>query len=208
VRKVAGIVFGLGIAFGGTFLYYWQQNQDSSLTDYIGWLESLFRGVGLKVTSAITGVTNSDDYMTQATALVAGLESFSAKVYHDSDKLAIGYGHDLVPGDGFNADSVIDEPTAFSLLESDLQKFDACIAQYVTVDLTVGQRVGLLSFIYNIGCAGFAGSTCLKKLNAGDYQGAANEMGRWIYTTVNGQKVISTTLQDTRRPAEQAAFLA
>ncbi len=205
MKKLAGIVFGLGVAFAGTFLYYYQQNQDTSLPDYISWLESLFRGAGLKLMDTFNGATGNDDYMAKATALVAGLEKFSATTYQDANKLAIGYGHDLVPGDGFSADSVIDEPTAFNLLQQDLLSFDACISQNVSVDLTTTQRAALLSFVYNIGCSAFASSQLLQKLNAGDYDGAAEEMGRWIYTTVNGQKVISSALQ-SRRAQEQEVF--
>jgi lysozyme len=205
VKKLAGIVFGLGVAFAGTFLYYYQQNQDTSLPDYISWLESLFRGAGLKLMDTFNGATGNDDYMTKATALVAGLEKFSATTYQDAGKLAIGYGHDIVPGDGFSSDSVIDEPTAFNLLQQDLLNFDACISQNVSVDLTTTQRAALLSFVYNVGCGAFAASTLLQKLNAGDYNGAAEEMGRWIYTTVNGEKVISSALQ-ARRAQEQEEF--
>lgn len=37
------------------------------------------------------------------------------------------------------------------------------------------------SFAYNVGVGSFAKSTLLKKLNAGDYEGACGELKRWVY---------------------------
>jgi lysozyme len=47
------------------------------------------------------------------------------------------------------------------------------------VELTVDQKVALLDFIYNVGSGNFRSSTLLKKLNAGDYAGAAAEFDKW-----------------------------
>lgn len=55
---------------------------------------------------------------------------------------------------------------------------DAVRAQ-VRVPLNQNQFDALVSFAYNIGTGGFEGSTTLRRLNAGDYAGAADAMRMW-----------------------------
>jgi lysozyme len=88
----------------------------------------------------------------------------------------IGYGHtgsDVWPG------LVITKEWAEWLLDEDLKKFEAYVSGYVKVDLTQDQFDALVSFTYNVGAEAFKNSTMLKKLNAGDYEGAAKEFPRW-----------------------------
>lgn len=68
--------------------------------------------------------------------------------------------------------------------------------------LTENQFSALVSFVYNIGAAAFAKSTLLKKLKAGDYLGAADELLRW--TRGGGEFLLGLLL---RRQAERALFL-
>jgi lysozyme len=49
------------------------------------------------------------------------------------------------------------------------------------VPLSQGQRDALASFVFNLGAARLAESTLLKRLNAGDALGAAQEFVRWIH---------------------------
>ena len=88
----------------------------------------------------------------------------------------IGYGHtgpDVWPG------LVITEKWAEQLLEEDLKRFEAYVSGYVRVDLTQDQFDALVSFTYNVGAEAFKNSTLLRKLNAGDYEGASKEFTRW-----------------------------
>ena len=62
-----------------------------------------------------------------------------------------------------------------------------------------------MSFIFNIGQGNYAGSTLRKKLDAGDYAGAAAEMDKWVYDTVNGKKQKVNGLIK-RRADERALF--
>ncbi|MCA7083376.1 lysozyme [Cupriavidus sp. DB3] len=68
-----------------------------------------------------------------------------------------------------------------TLLARDLLAANADVDACVRVPLTEGQRTALVSFTYNVGRGNFCGSTLVRKLNAGDYVGACNELPRWVY---------------------------
>lgn len=68
-----------------------------------------------------------------------------------------------------------------NLLAQDLLIANADVNSCVRVPLTEGQRVALVSFTYNVGRGNLCGSTLVRKLNAGDYVGACNELPRWVY---------------------------
>ncbi|MDU2883127.1 MAG: lysozyme, partial [Enterobacter sp.] len=61
----------------------------------------------------------------------------------------------------------------------------------------------LVDFAYNLGVKALEGSTLLKKLNAGDYAGAAAEFPKWNKA---GGKVLPGLVK--RREAERTLFLA
>jgi GH24 family phage-related lysozyme (muramidase) len=71
----------------------------------------------------------------------------------------------------------------------------------VRVEVTQNQYDALVSFVYNIGAYHFLFSTCLKDLNAGDLEGAAN--GILLWNKVAG-KVSAGLVR--RRAAEKALF--
>lgn len=49
----------------------------------------------------------------------------------------------------------------------------------IKVPLTQGEYDAYLSFTYNVGVGAFCRSTLNQKLNAGDYEGACNELLKW-----------------------------
>lgn len=69
---------------------------------------------------------------------------------------------------------------------SDVSKFEGALRTCVSVPLTQGEYDSLVQFSYNVGAGAFCGSTLVRKLNAGDYRGACDEMLRWVY--VAGRK--------------------
>lgn len=103
----------------------------------------------------------------------------------------------------------IDEPRASQFLAADLADVGRQVAGKVKVPLTDNQFGACASFVYNIGIGAFAASTLLKKLNAGDYPGAADQFLVWNKTTDprTGQKVELPGLT-RRRQAERALFLS
>lgn len=58
-------------------------------------------------------------------------------------------------------------------------------------------------FAYNLGINALKGSTLLKKINAGDYIGAANEFHKW--NKAGGKELAGLT---RRRGAEKSLFLS
>lgn len=75
----------------------------------------------------------------------------------------------------------IDEGTAHAWLGYELKEVMKGIAALVHVPLTANQQAALEDFVYNLGLGNFGGSTLLRKLNAGDYTGAANELDKWTH---------------------------
>jgi lysozyme len=62
---------------------------------------------------------------------------------------------------------------------SDVQKFEGAVKQCVKVPLHQYEYDAYISLSYNIGTGNFCGSTLVKKLNQGDYEGACKEILRW-----------------------------
>lgn len=87
-------------------------------------------------------------------------------------------------------------------LKLDLAGYEASVKKAVKVPLNENQYGALVSFTYNLGAANLGKSTLLKKLNAGDYAGGANEFGKWNKA---GGKVMAGLTR--RREAEKALFL-
>lgn len=91
------------------------------------------------------------------------------------DVWTIGYGHTKTARQGM----VITEAQAEQLLRGDLEWVEAAIDKLVKVPLTQGQRDAVGSLIFNIGGSAFSKSTVLRKLNTGDYKGAADAFLMW-----------------------------
>lgn len=87
-------------------------------------------------------------------------------------------------------------------LRRELAKFEAGVQRLVTVDLTQNQFDALVSLTYNIGLGAFAKSTVLKRLNRGDYEGAAQAFHAW---RKGGGRVLGGLI--SRRQREAALFL-
>ena len=91
---------------------------------------------------------------------------------------------------------------AEACLRKELAGHEAAVVRLVTVDLNQHQFDALVSFSYNVGWGALGRSTLLKRLNAGDYDGAAREFARWNKA---GGKVWRGLVR--RRAAEAALFL-
>ena len=75
------------------------------------------------------------------------------------------------------------------------------VNHYVASHITQGEFDALVDLVFNIGSGNFASSTMLRKLNAGDLNGAAAEFERWDRS---GGVPVAGLLR--RRLAERAEF--
>ena len=91
---------------------------------------------------------------------------------------------------------------AHEYLAHDMIEFEKTVNDSVKVDLTQNQFDALVSLTYNIGSTAFKNSTLLKKLNAKDYTGAADQFLVW---NKGGGKVLKGLVR--RREAERALFI-
>ncbi|MDD2725196.1 MAG: lysozyme [Methylovulum sp.] len=138
--------------------------------------------------------------------LIKGFERFVNNWYLcPAGKNTIGFGHVKQAADNFRAPISLDFANA--LLRQDAGRFEGVVRRLVKVGLSQNQFDALVSLVYNIGEANFASSTLLKKLNAGDLPGAANEILRWTYATVPGKGKIILNGLVARRKAENRLFL-
>lgn len=138
-------------------------------------------------------------------ALIKEFEGCKLTAYQDSVGVwTIGYGWTQpVDGKPIRAGMTIKQETAERLLKTGLVSYESDVSRLVKVGLTQGQFDALVSFTYNLGSRSLSTSTLLRKLNAGDYAGAADEFLRWNKA---GGKVLNGLTR--RREAERALFLS
>lgn len=141
---------------------------------------------------------------TEGVAFIASKEGFVGHWYQDvADVWTIGFGHASKPGEYPTKWAAgITKASAFDLLAADCTIAEDAVNAHVKVALTQNQFDALVSFTFNLGGGAFAGSTLLKLLNQGDYQGAADEFPKWCHAA----GVTNPTLQQ-RRSQERAVFL-
>ena len=92
-----------------------------------------------------------------------------------NDVWTIGWGHTK----NAKPNMTITVAQAEQFLREDLARVEDTIDKLVKVPLTQNQRDALGSLIFNIGGGAFAGSTVLRRLNLGDYKGAADAFLMW-----------------------------
>lgn len=138
-------------------------------------------------------------------ALIKQFEGCKLTAYQDSVGVwTIGYGWTQpVDGKPIRAGMTIKQETAERLLKTGLVSYENDVSRLVKVNLTQGQFDALVSFTYNLGARPLSTSTLLRKLNSGDYAGAADEFLRWNKA---GGKVLNGLTR--RREAERALFLS
>ena len=112
------------------------------------------------------------------------------------DVPTIGFGST----DGVKMGDTITPQAAVSRALSDVSKFEGAIKRCVKVPLTQGEYDAYLSLSYNIGSGAFCGSTLVRKLNAGDYAGACEQVLVW--DKAGGRRVQGLTARRNREYAQ------
>lgn len=137
--------------------------------------------------------------------LLEQFEGLRLEAYLDSAGIyTIGFGTIKYPdGSKVKKGDKITKAQAKQYKLHDLKEFESIVNTSVTVPLSQNQYDALISLSYNIGSGAFKNSTLLKKLNSGDYKGAAEQFLAW--NKAGGKKVQGLV---NRREAEQKLFLA
>ena len=139
--------------------------------------------------------------------LIREFEGFRSQAYFDTDGTpVIGYGLSKVAGKKVQMGDRLSVEEAESALAAEVHTIQEQIQSIVEVELNSHQLGALTSFAFNTGFYGLKNSTLLRKLNAGDHYGAANEFLRWNKASVGGALVPLAGLT-RRRQAEKELFL-
>ena len=128
---------------------------------------------------------------------LAGYEGYTdrAVIPIPGDVPTIGFG----TTEGVRIGDRITPPVALARALADVQKFEGALRRCVTVPLHQHEYDAYTQLAYNIGAGAFCSSTLVKKLNAGDYEGACAQISRW--DRAGGQQVRGLTV---RRAKERA----
>lgn len=135
--------------------------------------------------------------------LIKQFEGFRSKAYQDSVGVwTIGYGTTRINGQPVKAGMTITEDQALQLVQQEVNKLWSQIESISRVNLNQNQMNALVDFAYNLGFNALKTSTLMKMVNAGDFNGAANQFSRWVYA---GGKVLPGLVK--RREAEKQLFI-
>lgn len=136
--------------------------------------------------------------------LISSFEGTRLSAYDDGVGVwTIGIGTTIYPnGVKVKRGDTCTTEQAKEYFKHDLNKFESAVNDSVNVPISQNQFDALVSLAYNIGIGAFDKSTLLRKLNSGDYNGAADQFLRW---NKGGGKVMLGLVR--RREAERALFL-
>jgi lysozyme len=139
--------------------------------------------------------------------LIESFEGLRLDAYLDVvEVVTIGYGTTRYPdGSRVQLGDVVTEREAEGFLKLECDSVAARVERLVKVELNQNRFDALVCFCYNVGIGAFAESTLLKKLNGGDYAGAAAEFPRWNKGLIHGVKQPIKGLT-RRRQAERLLF--
>lgn len=91
----------------------------------------------------------------------------------------IGYGH---TGPDVRLGRVISRQVAEELLQRDASRFELAAARLSPVLWFDDQkRAAIASFCFNLGTTRYKSSTLRKRVNAGDWPGAAHQLQKWVW---------------------------
>lgn len=136
--------------------------------------------------------------------LICDFEGKRLVAYDDGVGIwTIGFGTTIYPnGIRVKKGDTCTEAQAKAYMQNDLKKFEYAVNDAVNIPLNQNQFDALVSLTYNIGAAAFSKSTLVKKLNAGDISGAADQFDVWI--NAGGKRMQGLV---NRRSKEKLLFL-
>ncbi|WP_336957249.1 lysozyme [Acinetobacter johnsonii] len=136
--------------------------------------------------------------------LICSFEGKRLTAYDDGVGVwTIGFGTTVYPnGIKVKKGDTCTEAQAKTYMAHDLKKFEATVNKAVTLQLNQNQFDALVSLAYNIGASAFSQSTLVKKLNAHDIRGAADQFDVWV--NAGGKRMQGLV---NRRSKEKQLFL-
>ncbi len=138
-------------------------------------------------------------YSDKGLALTKSFEGLRLEAYQDSAGVwTVGYGH---TGPGVAEGMTINDAEAETMLLADLQDAVRCVNRKVTAAISQGQFDAMVDFCFNAGRGNFLQSTLRRKVNTGDFAGAAAQFGLWVHA---GGEVVPGLVR--RRQAEAEMF--
>lgn len=130
--------------------------------------------------------------------LIKSFEGLRLAAYKDAVGVwTIGWGS---TGPHVKAGMTITRDEAETLLRQDLRRFEECVERECPV-ATDNQFAAMVSLAFNIGCAGFEGSTVCRMHKAGNYTRARLAFAMWVKA---GGKTLAGLVR--RRAAEAALY--
>ncbi len=135
-----------------------------------------------------------------AQAIIKFYEGLRLTAYLDSVGIpTIGYGHihGVKMGDVWTLERAETE------FQQDVGQVEELVLRLLEVPVSDNQLSAMVSFTYNLGIVNFHSSTLLKRVNAFDFAGAADEFLKWDKA---GGQVLSGLSK--RRIAERALFMS
>jgi lysozyme len=162
------------------------------------WVVGIFAAIHL--TERYTHIEENIMAIAKSTlSFITKEEGVRYRAYQDSKGLwTIGVGHLIKSNEPHLMKETLTQQEVDKLLESDLKWCDEAVANSVRVPLTQPQYDALYSLCFNIGETQFKKSTVVKRLNTGDYKGAADAILMW-----NKPAVL-----ENRRKRERDLFLS
>ncbi len=187
----------------------WQETQESSIKkgNHSSDLESNSLVAVKQAKYMQDKALKLESSLAKTITLVKELEGFRSSAYVDTDgTVVIGYGMPIINGRKVRLGDLISEVQAETALREKLQEIQQQILAASTVELNSNQLVALTSFTFNVGVESVFKSTLFRKLNAGDFLGAANEFPYWNKAHMGGRLVPLAGLTK-RRLTEKTLFL-
>ena len=149
-----------------------------------------------------SSVKKTGGWLAIALVVVTGFEGMVLKPY--KDKLAYNI-LTVCMGEtrGVRESDIYTVEECKALLEKGLLEFEAELNKCIKVPMTDKYKAAIISWAWNVGTPAACQSTLVRKLNAGDYEGACNQLPRWNKA---GGKVLNGLVK--RREAEKNLCLS
>ena len=161
--------------------------------------------IDLDAVKNMLGIPESMSVSDKGVDLICEFEGKRLAAYDDGVGVwTIGFGTIKYPdGNRVKKGDACTLEQAKEYMRHDLIEFEHTVNSSVKVPLNQNQFDALVSLAYNIGSNAFKSSTLVKKLNTGDYQGAADQFNVWV--NAGGKRMQGLV---SRRDREKLLFLS